>query len=195
MLDTEGTMQTASFENRVFGEHASREPRSTYLYPLWPALAILVPSLLPPLLWLQYTLAPIKAINPGVRHAFDYEYIETIGWSLALSAVLLSLLNLLLLGLLIWQLRGTPHEPRPIEPFVTWGTMLLLGLFYLLTVYLDLFIGIAVVMFAMCLLWGERRLHVALGVALLTPLCVFALFDKVLQIRFPRGILTNWYYG
>lgn len=109
--------------------------------------------------------------------------------------IFLMVLNLLLLGLLIWQLRGTPHEPRPIEPFVTWGTMLLLGLFYLLTVYLDLFIGIAVVMFAMCLLWGERRLHVALGVALLTPLCVFALFDKVLQIRFPRGILTNWYYG
>ena len=98
MLDTEGTIQVASFENRVFGEHARREPRSTYLYPLWPALAILVPSLLPPLLWLQYTLAPIKAINPGVRHAFDYEYIETIGWSLALSAVLLSLLNLLLLA-------------------------------------------------------------------------------------------------
>ena len=86
-------------------------------------------------------------------------------------------------------------DASTMTPFVTWGTMLLLGLFYLLTVYLDLFIGIAVVMLAMCLLWGERRLHVALGVALLTPLCVFALFDKVLQIRFPRGILTNWYYG
>ena len=34
-------------------------------------------------------------------------------------------------------------------------------IFYPLTVYLDMLIAIAVVMFVMCLLWGERRIHVA----------------------------------
>ena len=58
-----------------------------------------------------------------------------------------------------------------------------------------LFIGIAVVMFAMCLMWGERRLPVAGSLALATPISIFLLFDTVLRVRFPRGVLTNWYYG
>jgi hypothetical protein len=36
---------------------------------------------------------------------------------------------------------------------------------------------------------------VALAIAILTPSSVFLLFDKVLQVRFPRGLFTNWYYG
>jgi hypothetical protein len=44
-------------------------------------------------------------------------------------------------------------------------------------------------------LWGERRLIIAALNAILTPVTLFLLFDKVLQIRFPRGIITNWYYG
>ena len=65
----------------------------------------------------------------------------------------------------------------------------------MLTTYLDMFIGIAVVMFLMCLLWGERRMIVAGLTAVVTPATIFVLFDKVLQVRFPRGILTNMYYG
>ena len=68
-------------------------------------------------------------------------------------------------------------------------------LFYVLTVTLDMFIGIAVSMFLLALLWGERRWLVALATALITPLLIFLLFDNVLKIRFPRGVLTNWYYG
>ena len=73
--------------------------------------------------------------------------------------------------------------------------MLLLVVFYGLTVYLDMFIGIAAVMFLMCLLWGERRWYVAVAVAGVTPLAIFLLFDLVLKVRFPRGVLTNLYYG
>ena len=60
---------------------------------------------------------------------------------------------------------------------------------------MDMFIGIAVVIFLMCRLWGERRLAVNLTLALATPLVIFFLFDLVLKIRFPRGLLTDWYYG
>lgn len=103
--------------------------------------------------------------------------------------------NLLLVGVLVVQMLREPPKPRPLEPFATWGSMLLMPVFYVLTVWLDLFIGIAVVMFAMCLLWGERRLPVAGGLALVTPISIFLLFDTVLRVRFPRGVLTNWYYG
>ncbi len=109
--------------------------------------------------------------------------------------IFLMLLNLILVAVLVVQIYRTPPAAAPRETFHTWGTMLLLVLFYFLTTWLDMFIGIAVVMFLMCLLWGERRVVVAGMVALTTPFVIFVLFDKVLQVRFPRGVLTNWYYG
>ena len=78
---------------------------------------------------------------------------------------------------------------------VTWGSAALFGLFFVLTVYVDMLIAIAVVVFLMGLLWGERRLPVALAVALISPFSIFILFDLVLRVRFPRGLFTNWYYG
>ena len=109
--------------------------------------------------------------------------------------IFLMILNLLLVAALVVQIRRSPPASVSLEPFATWGTMGLLALFYGLTVSLDMFIGITVVMFLMCLLWGERRVVVAAATALATPVLIFLLFDKVLQIRFPRGILMNWYYG
>ena len=68
-------------------------------------------------------------------------------------------------------------------------------IFYLLTVYTDMFIGIFVVMLLMGLLWGEKRIWLSFLTATLTPLLIFLLFDFVLKIRFPRGILMDLYYG
>ena len=73
--------------------------------------------------------------------------------------------------------------------------MALMGLFYVLTTYVDMFLGLAVVIFIMSLVWGERRYWLAGLVAVLTPVSIFFLFDLVLQIRFPRGLLTELYYG
>ena len=109
--------------------------------------------------------------------------------------IFLMIINLILVAFLTLQLRKTRPERVPLEPFPTWGSMGLMVVFYLLTTLFDMFIGIAVVMFLMCILWGERRLHVAAATALATPITIFLLFDLVLKIRFPRGILTNWYYG
>ena len=104
-------------------------------------------------------------------------------------------INLVLVAVLVAQLVRRPPPPVPLEPWATWGSILLLPVFYGLTVWLDMFIGIAVVMFAMCMLWGERRILVAGSLAVVTPLSIFILFDTVLKVRFPRGVLTNWYYG
>ena len=88
-----------------------------------------------------------------------------------------------------------PPASIPLEPFHTWGTIILLIVFYGLTVAADFFLAIAVVMFLMCILWGEKRIPVAISTALVTPFLIFVLFDQVLMIRFPRGIILNWYYG
>ncbi len=109
--------------------------------------------------------------------------------------ILLMVINLILAALLAIQYRAKPPKKIARDGLQTWGSVALFAIFYPLTVYLDMLIAIAVVMFLMCLLWGERRIHVAGAVALATPAAIFLLFDMVLRIRFPRGLLTNWYYG
>ena len=109
--------------------------------------------------------------------------------------IFLMVLNLLLTAILAYQIFKTPpKQPEPINR-VTWLSMVLMVLFYGLTVSTDMFIAIAVVMFLLSLAWGERRPIIAVANAILTPFLIFLLFDNVLRIRFPRGILMNWYYG
>lgn len=109
--------------------------------------------------------------------------------------IFLMAINLVLAVLLAVQMHKGRAPNVRLESYPTWGSMGLLVIFYGLTTYVDLFIGIAVVMFLMCLLWGERRVLVAGALSLVTPLSIFLLFDSVLKVRFPRGLLTNWYYG
>ena len=109
--------------------------------------------------------------------------------------IFLMILQLILVGILTFQFYKNNPKTIPLEKFHTWGSMLLFLLFYLLTVYTDMFIGIFVVIFLMSILWGERRIWVAFLTATITPGLVFLLFDYVLKIRFPRGILMNLYYG
>ncbi len=109
--------------------------------------------------------------------------------------IFLMVLNLMLTAVLSYQIYTTPPTlPEPMNR-VTWLSMALMVLFYGLTVSTDMFIAIAVVMFLLSLAWGERRLLIAGANAVLTPFFIFLLFDNVLRIRFPRGILMNWYYG
>ena len=109
--------------------------------------------------------------------------------------IFLMIINLILVGLMTFQFYQSPPDSIPLEPFQTWGTIILLVVFYGMTTGVDFFVAIAVVMFLMCILWGEKRILVALSASLVTPILIFVLFDQVLQIRFPRGILLDWYYG
>ena len=109
--------------------------------------------------------------------------------------IFLMVINLLLVVIMVWQnLRNPPASVKTEGP-TTWISIGLFALFYLLTVYTDFFIAIAAVVFLLSVSWGERRLHVAGLVALTVPLTLFLVFDEVLKIRFPRGLITNWYYG
>lgn len=105
--------------------------------------------------------------------------------------VLIAVLN----AVLIWQMVSGNPMPQVSQPPATWLSMALMVVFYGLTTYVDLFVALVVVIFVMALFWGERRVWLAGLVAVVTPLTIFLLFDLVLKIRFPRGILTNLYYG
>lgn len=109
--------------------------------------------------------------------------------------IFLMVLNLILTGILVLQFRKNPPAEIPLEPITTWGSIALFALFYVVTVTVDMFIAIAVVMLLMCWLWGERRWLIALLLAIVTPLTIFLVFDSVLKIRFPRGLFTNWWYS
>ena len=105
--------------------------------------------------------------------------------------VLIAILNVFL----IIQLLGGIRMPHPHHAPQTWSSMLLMAAFYVITTYVDMFIALTVVIFAMSLLWGERRYWLAALTAVVTPASVFFLFDLVLKVRFPRGVLTELYYG
>ncbi|MDG2405043.1 MAG: tripartite tricarboxylate transporter TctB family protein [Paracoccaceae bacterium] len=109
--------------------------------------------------------------------------------------IFLMVLNLILVGIVAWQNWKTPPKPVEIEGLTTWVSIGSFALFYILTTTTDFFIAISAVMFVLCYSWGERRIHVAVPLSLAVPLSMFLLFDEVLRIRFPRGLITNWYYG
>jgi hypothetical protein len=109
--------------------------------------------------------------------------------------IFLMAINLILISVLFLQFFKNYPEKIELEIFTTWFSMFLFLLFYFLTITTDMFIGIAVCMFLMGYTWGEKRLWVNLCNAVITPGLIFLLFDSVLKIRFPRGLLTNIYYG
>lgn len=76
----------------------------------------------------------------------------------------------------------------------TVGSLVLLGVFGGLT-FIDLFLALGAVAALLAMFWGERRWHVVAGIGLMMPALIFLLFDQVFEIRFPRGVLTNLWYG
>lgn len=75
-----------------------------------------------------------------------------------------------------------------------WGTLALFAVFAALTT-VDFFLALGVFAAALAAFWGERRLPVLVLVGLVVPVIIFFLFDQVFEVRFPRGLLTNLWYG
>ena len=74
------------------------------------------------------------------------------------------------------------------------GTLVLFAVFAGLT-SIDFFLALAIFAAALTFYWGERRPSVLALVGLAMPVAIFFLFDQVFEIRFPRGLLTNLWYG
>ena len=110
--------------------------------------------------------------------------------------IFLMVINLLLVGILSLQFYKTYPKEVELEKFPTWSSILLFLIFYIIIfISGDMFVAIPIVMFLMGLTWGQKKVWVSLTNAIVTPLSIFLLFDYVLQVRFPRGWLTNIYYG
>ncbi|MBO6759017.1 MAG: tripartite tricarboxylate transporter TctB family protein [Roseibium sp.] len=76
----------------------------------------------------------------------------------------------------------------------TWGTFVLMAVFVAL-VPVDFFLALGVFAAGLAFLWGERRPSLLATVGVMVPVLVFFLFDLAFEIRFPRGLLTNLWYG
>jgi hypothetical protein len=68
-------------------------------------------------------------------------------------------------------------------------------LFIIIAKTLDFFLAISVLSFLVSYFWGERRIIYLLLVSILFPIIVFVLFETILGLRFPPGIITNIYYN
>ena len=105
--------------------------------------------------------------------------------------VLIAILNI---GLIV-QILSKPIYRRDWEPYQTFASAVLFGVFYFLATFLDIMLGLMITMFALSMIWGERRIWVAALLAVVTTTIIFFSFDLVLEVRFPRGLFTDWYYA
>jgi hypothetical protein len=87
----------------------------------------------------------------------------------------------------------TPVEHGPVGLNV-WTSLGLFAVFALVA-QIDLFLGLGVFAGALAWAWEERRLWSIGLVSVVSPILIFLLFDMVFRIRFPRGLLTNLWYG
>ncbi|NQW12503.1 MAG: tripartite tricarboxylate transporter TctB family protein [Alphaproteobacteria bacterium] len=99
-----------------------------------------------------------------------------------------------LTALMVVQGLAHPAErPRTPLPWVTWVSAVIVVLF-LAVMEIDLFLAFAVFFIALALLWGERRWQWVVAVGVVMPAIIFFGFDHILEVRFPRGLLTSLYY-
>jgi len=100
-------------------------------------------------------------------------------------------LIILLTLYMLWRDKVKVLEPMGRK---TLGTLALMVLFIALA-QIDLFLALAVFSGGLALYWGERGVAQLMLVGIIVPVGVFFLFDQVFKIRFPRGLLTNLWYG
>ena len=106
---------------------------------------------------------------------------------------LMILMLSLTLVLIVDMIRGGVF-PKQTILWQTWISIALFGLFVSITLTLDMFLALAITLFCMTITFGEKRLWIAFVVGIVTPLVIFFTFDLGFGTRFPRGILTEFYY-
>jgi putative tricarboxylic transport membrane protein len=100
----------------------------------------------------------------------------------------------LIIMLSVWLLfRDKSEAPERMTKMVQMTMGLLIG--FLLISQVDLFLALGLFAASLTALWGERRAWALVLVGLIAPIAVFFLFDGIFEVRFPRGLLTNLWYG
>ena len=87
-----------------------------------------------------------------------------------------------------------PWKDQVRLPMTFYQTTFIVLIFVLISKNIDFFLGLGFFSAAIALSWGERRIFPILFVSVIFPILVFLLFEKMLNLRFPGGLLTDLYY-
>ena len=68
-------------------------------------------------------------------------------------------------------------------------------LFIIIAKNLDFFLAISLLSLLLSYSWGEKRISYLLLVSIIFPIIIFIFFETILGLRFPSGIITNFYYN
>ena len=93
--------------------------------------------------------------------------------------------------ILIIQSRRKPATVRKPVPLVAFSTAGLLAVFVAAIDWVGMMIGILLFCLVLPALWGDRRYLWIAVFAVLFPAGIFMLFSKMLEVRFPLGILQS----
>ncbi|MDG2474908.1 MAG: tripartite tricarboxylate transporter TctB family protein [Paracoccaceae bacterium] len=88
----------------------------------------------------------------------------------------------------------TPWKIQVNLPKTFYHTLFIMLIFGLISKNIDFFLGLIFLSLTIAWTWGERRILPIIFVSVVFPLLVFLLFEKMLNLRFPGGLLTNLYY-
>ena len=94
--------------------------------------------------------------------------------------------------ILIIQGRRKPATTRKPVPLVAFATAGLLAVFVAAIDWVGMMLGIFLFCLVLPALWGDRRYLWITVFAVLFPAGIFLLFSKVLEVRFPLGILQSF---
>ncbi len=97
-------------------------------------------------------------------------------------------------AIMVLQALGKRGKGRKRVPVMVYLTTLAMIAFLLINRWIDLFVAIVAFCLAVPLLWRERRYLLVIAYAILLPVGIFVLFSMILEVRFPRGVITNLLY-
>ncbi len=96
---------------------------------------------------------------------------------------------------LFHELRRDEVDPRNPLPAEFSRTALLLAVVGALVALNAFLVALMAATAGLAFLWGERRVPVLLALGIVAPILVVLFFDTAFEVRFPRGVLLNFYYG
>ena len=128
----------------------------------------------------QFDIVP-PILNRGIQPATFPKALLILIIFLTIITYLLSLKN-------SWK----KQKKLPTSFYLTLSSFIL---FILISKFLDFFLGISILSIIVSFFWGEKRILYLLLVGIIFPLFVFIFFEVVLGLRFPAGIITNFYYS
>ena len=109
---------------------------------------------------------------------------------------MLVVLLFFLTAIIPFEFKITPDKVNKIDkdrgdktPLITWITIAVLLLIVTLAEFLGSFLTMFVISLTVPLIWGEKRYVTVAIYAIIFPICVYLLFNKVLGLYFNPGLL------